>query len=73
MGTTSGENKPTSLPEYHLAELSTINFQSYSDCRLQGSDHRLCVVFSIIQADPTSGDYNDEKDGADWSSYMSSS
>ena len=28
----SGGIKTTGLPEYHLAELSTINSQSYSDC-----------------------------------------
>ena len=38
---------------------------SYSDCRFQGADHRLCVVF---QANPASDDYNEERYRSDWPS-----
>ena len=62
--------EPTSLPEYHQAQLSTVHYQFYSYCRFQGADHRLCGVFPINLA---SDDFNDERDRSDWSSYMSSS
>ena len=51
----SGGIKTTGLPEYHLAELSTINSQSYSDCWFEGVDHKLCVIF---QANTASSDYD---------------
>ena len=28
--------EPTSLPEYHQAQLSTVHYQIYSYCRFQG-------------------------------------
>ena len=36
-------------------------------------DFKIPIIYyvSIIQADPALGDYNDERDGANWSSRMS--
>ena len=44
----SGGIEPNGLSEYHLAGLSTVNFLSYSDCRFQSVDHRLCVFSRSI-------------------------
>ena len=58
VATVSGRTNPTSLLEYHLVKLSTINWSSNND-----------MPFVLdFQDDPTLGDHNDEREKADWSS-----
>ena len=63
----------TDLPKYHLAEFSTINYQSYSDCQYQGLITNYVSFEPIIQADPASGGHNNERNISDWSFQISSS
>ena len=62
------ETEFTGLPEYFLLGVRKIVCRLYSeaDFEITIPDH-----VPIIQADPTSDDCNDERDGANWSSRMS--
>ena len=64
----TGGTERIGLPKCRLAELRTINRWINSNANFEIS---IIDFVPFFQANPTSGDYNDERDGADSSSRMS--
>ena len=48
VATAIGGIGPAGLPEYRLVELSTVNYQSNSNCQFHKVDHRLCAFVSFV-------------------------
>ena len=59
--------EPTGLPEYYLVGVSTVRYRLYLNF---GFDVPIPDHMPIIQADPASGDCNDERDRANCVEYQ---